>query len=323
MVLLRNGNLLSGRVIRAGDYYIVAIGNASELRLPVHEVDAVCRDLDDAFAIKMATMTGKGAKPHLDLADWCLRQKLIGKAQEQVALAANEEPENPRISGLQYRLKIATEKPREGTKPDEKQTAMTAEQLDQWERDLPKGTVDKFASLVQPTLMNRCATNGCHGGQAGGSYQLIRPPVGQLIHRRATQRNLFATMQQVDKSNPAESPFLQMPLKAHGGLPGPVFDRQSRVQLEQLAAWVEQATSYSPPAVVPSIAPAIAHLSQPSETAKPGENPEIKQVSATEPIKSNGDKPANSPNATFRPRDPFDPEIFNRKLHGSKDKEAK
>jgi hypothetical protein len=322
MVLLRNGNLLTGRVIRAGDYYIVATGQSSELRLPVQDVDAVCRDLDDAYAIKLATMTGKGARPHLDLADWCLRHQLIGKANEQLALAANEEPEHPRISGLQYRLKIANEKPREGTKREEKQVAMTTEQLDQWERELPKGTVDKFASLVQPTLMNRCATNGCHGGTSGGSYQLIRPPVGQLIHRRATQRNLFATIQQVDKSNPAESPLLQFPLKPHGGLPAPVFDRQSRIQLEQFAAWVEQATAYSPPVVVPSIAPAVAHLSQPSETAKPGANPEIKQLSATEPIsekpKPNSDKPAVPTAANFRPRDPFDPEIFNRKMQGKK-----
>ncbi len=317
LILLRNGNLLEGRVIRAGDYYIVTKGTASELRIPVQDVDAICRDLDDAFAIKLATMTGSGAKPYLDLAEWCLRQRLTAKAAEQLTLAANEEPEHPRLKGLQYRLKLATEKPPAKPVSTEKHVAMTTDQLDQWERDLPKGTVDKFATVIQPMLLNRCATNGCHGGTSGGDYQLIRPPIGQLIHRRATQRNLFATLQQVNQSNPAESPLLQLPLKTHGGSSAPIFDRHSRTQIEQLATWVELATAYSPAVQVPSIAPAVTHLSQPSEGTKPAANPEIKPLTALEPISETKSKPTGE--GSFRPRDYFDPEIFNRKVHGTKD----
>jgi hypothetical protein len=104
-----------------------------------------------------------------------------------------------------------------------------------------------------------------------------------------------------------------------------VFDKQSQTQLEQLAAWVRQATiepTAAQPATIRSGAPS---LSQPARMT-PGSaseteqemNPETKpRASDEKPAPEQGAAGAKSkpPAPGFTPRDPFDAEQFNRLYH--------
>src|SRR5688572_17600789 len=85
LLLLRNGHILQGEITQAGDFYVVILGKTSEIRLPTKEVEAQVASLDEAYELKRHGLFGRGAGPHLDLADWCLRQNMHLRCQEQLA----------------------------------------------------------------------------------------------------------------------------------------------------------------------------------------------------------------------------------------------
>jgi len=73
VLVLRNGQVLNGDVTRAGDYYIVSQGEGSELRLKADDVELFCGSIDEAYEFKTRHLSGLSAKPHIELAKWCMR----------------------------------------------------------------------------------------------------------------------------------------------------------------------------------------------------------------------------------------------------------
>ena len=120
-------------------------------------METVCVDLDDAYRYRAATMTGRGAAPHLDLAEWCLRHDLTSQAGEQLVAAMRKEPAHGRIATVERRLKLAIESPKaEPVRHPDSAATVSAEQLDKTIRALPPGSLEKFSAVVQPILLNRC-----------------------------------------------------------------------------------------------------------------------------------------------------------------------
>src|SRR5262245_56400112 len=94
VLLLKTGPVLSGLVTRAGDFYYVTINEGSEIREPASEVEAVCGSLDEAYEFKQRHPSGTGIKPHLELAEWCLRQNLPARCSQQLVAAMKIDPKN-------------------------------------------------------------------------------------------------------------------------------------------------------------------------------------------------------------------------------------
>jgi hypothetical protein len=314
LLLLKNGNVLAGEITSAGDYYLVLIGKASELRVPTKDVEAQVASLDEAYEIRKHGLFGRGAAPHLDLAEWCLRQGLHAHCAEQLAKATAVEADNPKIAELDRRLRLATE-----ARPAPKQPAITsasatsasgasAEEIDKAVKGLPKGSVERFAAVVQPLLMNRCGANSCHGSNSKAAMHFVRPPSGQSPPQRFTHRNLFAVLQQLDASQPESSPLLIEAQRKHGPALTAPLDKQTQRQFEELKAWVLltlAAPESAPPATISVDTPAT--LSQVPESAASAAEADQPAAGASTP------KP--SVKERFNPRDPFDPEIFNRRFH--------
>ena len=66
---------------------------------------------------------------------------------------------------------------------------------------------------------------------------LLRPPPGQIVSRRFTQRNLYSTLKYLDRTSPDNSPLVLLPQQRHGNSFAAVFDKHSSNQLAELAAW--------------------------------------------------------------------------------------
>ena len=129
----------------------------------------------------------------------------------------------------------APEVPRPETQPA--QTIPTSEELNRMVRDLPRASVEAFSRAVQPVLLNRCTTSGCHGPHCTSRFRLLRTRPGSHPRRLVTQRNLHATLQWVDRSEPGASPLLTVPLEPHGQTEA-LFDERHAVQYRQLADWI-------------------------------------------------------------------------------------
>lgn len=331
LLVLTNGSVLEGNVTRAGDLYIVTRGESSEVRLPAAQVEAFCGSLDEAYEFKVRHLTGRGTKPHLDLAEWCLGQNLHLQCSQQLTEAAHIDPEDKRLTELDRRLKLAVDAaPPAFATPQAVISNVSAEELENAARALPKGSVEKFAAIVQPILLNRCGANQCHGPNAKAEFRLLRPPAGQQASRRFTQRNLYATLAQLDRVNPAASPLLAMPQQRHGSSLTAIFDKHSQQQLAQLEAWVAMTVgaqagklstsnaAAAPPSPAPAtITPTAATLSQPAAAAPvaaSGDQTAPASVRAMRPPLDGGSVAGPAP-PRFSPRDRYDPEIFNRQYH--------
>jgi len=308
VLLLRNGQVLTGLVTRAGDYYIVTLNQGSEIRERASEVEAVCGSLDEVYEFKKAHQSGNGVKQHLELAEWCLRQNLHARCAQQLVTAMRIEPKNEQLKQLERRLELAQAQP-----PPPAQRSLpsaeivTNEQVEKSLRTLPPGSVEKFAAVVQPILLNRCGANQCHGPAAKSEFRLLRPPEGQIASRRFTQRNLYSALAHVTRTDPASSPLVTVPQSRHGSALTAIFDKQSQSQLNELIAWAKLTAPPPAPAMPATIGPASATLSQPADSGE--------RVGVMRPPIEPAAEPAAAGPKTFTPRDRYDPEIFNRRFH--------
>lgn len=337
VVLLRNGQVLAGKVARAGDYYYVSMPR-SEIRLKAGDVEKVAKRPEELYEFKRTKLRLGELRDHLDLAEWCVEQKLLEQAAEQLALARSLDPRHPRIALVERRLELARQPVAERPvpRPAPLEAGPTNEELDRLVRGMPSRAIEGFTSSIQPLLVNNCTTSGCHGPRSQGRFKLFRLSLGQPVNRRSTQRNLYAVWQVIDADRPAESPLLTLPVKAHGKLRGPIFSGREAAQYRQLVAWVyEVSRQRKPPepdegeeadAAETSTAARSPQKKKGKEAAKPaGRKPasDIALTSAVEELEvaAENDAPPESKSdesddesaeAEYVPVDSFDPEIFNR-----------
>lgn len=319
VLVLRHGGILSGQVTRAGDRYVVIMGDKAEVRVPVLDVDMHCIDLDEVYQRKRSRLVANEVAGHLDLADWCLQQKLFSRAADQLLTVIALQPMHPRLAGLERRLQLAIELP-ELTSPQAKPHALLVglADLEKTTRSLPQKTIEDFTTQIQPLLLNRCGANSCHGGGSPSEFRLVRPAWTKTISRRFTQRNLYAVMQLVDAENVESSPLLAVPAAAHGGMDTGVFGPREKDQFDLLADWVRQATTVDSAPVPETIDPPPSGLVQAS-FSRPVELPrtlpeEVQPTAAFRPDAAAGPAGLRSePPGGFVPRDAFDAEIFNRR----------
>ena len=297
VLVLRNGYVLTGHITPQGDYYLVTFGNSSEARMPADQVELVCSNIEEAYLIKRDRVDPTDIKAHFRLADWCLRQQLTARAADQTLCCLALNPEHPRIATLKRRLEILSNvgqpsatvaHPKVAVLADDRQTETLHE--------LPVGVVKQFTEAVQPVLLNRCATNACHGSGGKSEFRLVRPRLGRILTHRMTQRNLLTTLKFVDRQSPLNSPLLTAPAAPHGGLPGPAFGANASAPMRSLGAWVIRVAGDAAQAQPPGSHDA-------NEGASAGSQPD--------PSKSDSPLPVRS--ASLPSRDPFDPDIFNRR----------
>ena len=208
---------------------------------------------------------------------------------------------------------------------------------------MPQGTMETFTQTIQPLLINNCTAAGCHGPGAKSDFRLQRA----LSGRRPTQKNLYEVMQLVDRRSPSASPLLLKPGEPHADTGRPVFRSHQTRQYQMLVDWVAAVAGRDmgkdaedsrqqpggsgrlsvPPVVaadglaVPSTIPRL--LSVPDESKPiptPAKDSAVTTAGGLEdiiPAKSRIKRGA--PLRRFEPRDPFDPEIFNRRYFGTPD----
>lgn len=330
MLLLRNGQILEGRITQAAGMHIVAMPGG-QIRVKDADVEMVCGSLEEAYQRKRASVQAGDAYQRLELAQWCLRRKLLGPAANEIAEAAKVDPNNPMIGALRHRLELA----QQPLSIDESKPAppmYSNDELDRMVRSLPRGSVEAYTQSVQPVLMNSCLSAGCHSMPNGHAPQLARIPLNQTASRRVTQRNLYALLKYIDRDRPAESPLLKAISEPHGTAQTPVFSEHQAAQFQRIAAWVNSIAHRPelalPRSVVPSPAsgnPAIASpnpllASQPRVLPRDARKASPIHTPRGDPAQRD-EQPASpaigKPQAESLPRtndhsaDPFDPEAFN------------
>lgn len=326
VLVLNNGEVLRGHVTREGDRYVMTLGSNGEIRIPKERVEMLCLSMDEAYQRKRAAQHGTGIDGHLKLAEWCLRQSLTSQAADELLSAMAIDPDDHRIPLLERRLRLAVNRPLPPVVANHaKPATVSLDTMEKAIRALPEGVVADFTAYVQPLLLNRCGATACHGASSESAYRLVRPAWGKTVPRRFTQRNLFATLCQINMADPDESPVVTKPNSAHGDMPIGIFDKREMHQYDLLVEWVRQAAKQRPAPqkiVTPTANLAQATFAPTAEDhtlvqsaafheavdTRPGQEAPSQRTSAV-------DKANVLPDSGYTPKDPFDPEIFNRRFH--------
>ena len=354
VLILRNGNVIQGRIQRAQNHFRVAV-EGGEVSVRVSDVEFFCRDLDEAYQRKRAALSPGDARGHVLLAQWCHKQGLLGGAARELDDAVASDPSHPLIPVIQRRIQMSLDPPRipeAVVRPI--RLGPTVDDLDRMVRGMPPGTVETFARTIQPLLNNYCSGAACHGPGSDHKYRLARIPSGGLPSRRTTQRNLHATLQWLDQDDPAASLLLTAPVGAHGPNGVAVFTNRRIAQYGQIANWVHR-VAQAPVSVATGwgagVAAALPETALPGTAAAKGAVPDgvvaeaavwavhtaevapaIRDrmfgdlTSLTEEVLALENEPVSKLRPTgpkrgglsrpFVPADLFDPETFNRRFHG-------
>lgn len=312
LVVLQNGNVVRGNIQSLRDHYRIELPGG-QLRIRTEQVEMFCKDLDEAYRERRANRTASSADSHLELARWCMRYDLHAHAARELEEARTIDAEHSRLPLLERQLKQLV-KIYARSEPVPARVTLSAEELvEQQQLDeealakAPKWARVLFVRQVQPLLVHSCATAGCHQpGSSTEDFQLDRLAIDAAGHPDVTQRNLAATLTQIDWDSPGQSQLLQRAITAHGESGARQLETISPHKIKLLQMWVEQ----------------LAAVNQASAATK---------MIAAKPIPFTPTAPTTSGNSTISPadqtpekvmltgfveRDPFDAGFFNSRYGG-------
>lgn len=283
MLLLRNGEVIEGRISRADDFFVVDLSDG-QIRVKQSSVELVCNGLEDGYRRKRAAIQVGNVHHHLELARWCLRHNLFGRAAVELADAMVADAEHPMIGLLHHRLRMAMEPPPSSEAANLPARGPSNEELDRMVRNLPYKAVETFTQSIQPVLMNNCLGSGCHGPLSDVPMRLFRVSRDNSPSRRMTQRNLHSVLQFVDRENPMASRLIKACNGPHGTAQNSVFGERQVNQYRWLLIWT----------LLLAERPAAR---SPATVSTPPQSPGTTAAQAS----------------PHQPADPFDPEVFNRR----------
>jgi hypothetical protein len=309
VVVLKNGQVIAGKITTAGDYYYVTLP-AGEIRLKATEVELACRDLEEAYRARAAKVDDRSVQSHLRLADWCTNEGLLGYAATHLAAAMAIDHDHPGVSLVERKLDLAQAKQ---AGRDKKQAPMSpkSEVFEPEPVDasasivgsLPPAAVEEFVNHVQPVLINRCTTSGCHSQPATSGFRLWRPAGKQGLSQRLSTQNLESVLEYIADDSPELSPLLIEANRRHGTQQQAALAADETKINQELASWVQYVCGDSIEPIEPRgrLGSGLARRASASPDAAPAEEAindpfGVMQASYTEPIEDEEPpQPAASP----------------------------
>ena len=321
VILLKNRQVLRGEIALYGDRYLITQPH-SEIRLQRDQVEHICHDLQEAYRYLQHQIRFGEASDHLQLAQWCVDENLFREAQSQLEEGMFKRPDHPRIDLIRRQLEIANARgTTDSTGGAPNATQSDAEELEALFDQMPSQVVETFTRVIQPLLLNSCSARGCHGLGGDNQFLLHRSTRGRQPSQRVTLRNLQSVLRWIDQENVHKSPLLHFAETPHFTAPQRDAKRGTwapdSLTARRLAAWVRHFSKHEVAGQLPSSV-ALSTTAEPERNADTvGSETLFNWAEGSKrPDLDTSHRYAESHAATtFRPRDPFDPAIFNRRHH--------
>ncbi len=235
MLILDNESLIEGDIRRDGDHYVVRRG-AGETVVPANRVIELVADRRQAYLTIRERCNRRDPDERMRLIRWCMENELRAEALAEAESLYQFRPDDTALRTLVEGLRAMRSNKVEPAPAPVVAPKLSNQVLEHEPLDYNRESFGMFAGKVQPILINLCAR--CHATGQGGPFTLVGVNGGD---RKATLRNLSATLKQLKKSDPAASPLLEKAVTAHGkSAHPPLRDRQAPAY-ENLEAWVRLA----------------------------------------------------------------------------------
>ncbi|RLT10082.1 MAG: tetratricopeptide repeat-containing protein [Planctomycetota bacterium] len=257
LLLLQNGKVVKGVIRQSAAGYVVNV-TGGQLVLPFDQVRLEAADLEDVYRQQRDTLPDHTAAAHIELARWCHSNGLPDQARKELREALRREPDSTVAKNMLQRINdqllttkdvpAVTQRSGQFSMLGDAKPGIASETLG----GLPREAAADFVSKVQPLLVNRCATAGCHGPGSRNSFELLRAKLGKAPPKVYSERNLAAVLERLDLERPLSSPLLVKvrgetkslgTRQAHGGL--------TPEQQQTLRAWIESISKKPEPVAKP------------------------------------------------------------------------
>jgi hypothetical protein len=317
ILVLVDGQVMAGNFVPRPDGYDVQVAGG-RLYVESSRVRFVANDLNHAYQLMRSAHSKLTPEIHMEIARWCLNNRMPEQAKREVLDALKFDPN--RADGRRM-LQALTANEQSGNAPTAGSGVTEYSRATDMARPagemrslagLSRSVAQDFTRHVQPLLMNKCASAGCHGGTGKNGFQLVSAHRG--TNPLIAERNLAAVLSQIDLNDPALSPILAVTAGAHGNSATPLFrGRAGAAQVNTLRDWVLAASD--------DIAPNLARNKQ-EINARPvlmqashsqrgnAEMPHGRERSTAE-----SDAPLLEAAQRANANDPFNPDEFNQKYH--------
>lgn len=327
VVVLKNGHVFAGRISSiSGGYRVDAAGTYAIV--PYDKVDVIAENRNQAYVALRDRNLKPNVEDHLRLAEWCLHNNLIGQARTETSQALKLEPLRPEARQLMLKIDAHLNAEAETSKPDFSGPAMTVDgflrSTEQTSAGLSRQVHQEFIRNIQPLLLNKCGNAYCHGLAANNGFRLTPIRRGRAGNRLQSQENLNAVLQQIDDTAPAQSPLLTRPVDGEAAHRRIDFVGRNEQQYRLLSDWVAAAVgdrTGSPGRIQENdsaVVQASAH--PPDSSVRPDGRPVV--ATTTSPADFDERTMLEQVRQQARP-DPFDPERFNRRVHGATARELR
>jgi len=272
------------------------------------EVATVARSIEEVYAWRRTQLTAPTVDDHLQLAAWCLDQKLWRHASRELLDARALAPRDARLATLQRRLLHAAlaPPPAAPAAPEAVTQEVPTQEVDpELLGPLPDGALEQFTRQIQPMLVNNCTHGGCHRPGGERSFQLNRDLLHGVADHRSTHANLAAVLAAIKQGDLEESPLVTATRAPHAGRSTPAFTGRHHDLQRRLEQWVRLVATGPAPEAAPSPKTASRDrgVVQASHFDLIREQMEVDQLLQGSPERAS---------ATQGMRDEFDPAIFNR-----------
>jgi hypothetical protein len=331
VLVLFDGRVLSGKIEDVANGYMLTDATGRQEMLANFLIRVSADSLDEAYEKLRDAMPAPRPDDHAALADWCVKQGLYdaAKAELMAGLEMDAGRTDLRESLAAIEAKLHPERIR--AMAEEKPLARDAGGF-VVAPARPVGSISKdsmttFGRNVQPLLLAKCGNASCHGVNTTSSFQLQGGRAGRSP--AGTRENLKTVLSRIDIGAPQSSELLSAlgsnsHAKVFAGVGG-------TVQQNILRDWLTKAAGeIGPPRLAardaasprrPAAAVVTASLADDVETeplTKAASTPPLKKAASTPRLQSVPEEKEVVMRAVKESLpDPFDPDEFNRAVHGS------
>ncbi len=204
VLALVDGRCVIGKVTSAPGGYLIKRPGASDEMIPHFLVWTAADSLTGCYENLRSTFRSPRPDDHLKLADWCIRQKLYPEARTEVVAALQLDPNRREARDLLVRLERALNP----DSADQKSEPGSTRRSDGFLASAPEttegvspDTTSLFVRRVQQILVSKCGNAACHGGNAGGEFQLTNIRRTQSSGRTTNIENLREVLSFIDSGD--------------------------------------------------------------------------------------------------------------------------
>lgn len=323
LLLLFDGRVIIGEISEVPGGYAIRRA-AGSITVPFEFVRLSATSLFDAYEKQRDNLENPNAEQHLTLARWCFRYHLREQAVTELEAALKLEPFRREARELLQLIEEAESDQNPAAARGASSDAGAAAPVHQTSAGISQDNHLDFVRRIQPLLVNKCGNATCHGSASRNGLRLNNVRTGRQHQRIHSDENLAAVLEFVDADFPLRSPLLRLTqdpesLPHRGVFAGALGEEQ--VQL--LQDWVQavaidrQLALQDDARDTPDAPPAIEQTGLSEEPARTPTGPRIIEIP-----RDTGD-PASPRSRDLlrnildeeRP-DAFDPQEFNRRVHG-------